>query len=115
MGIYGFVAIKSANYSKSRQSREKYASMLLERARKNKSNGALGSYWASPIFLSKVVTPPKMCVASEYCTGALLHNTTALVVWNLGGQGDLVAKLGICGGDLDQLGDDMEGLGSDLY
>nr|GFC89730.1 RNA-directed DNA polymerase, eukaryota, reverse transcriptase zinc-binding domain protein [Tanacetum cinerariifolium] len=23
------------------------------------------------------VTPPKMCVASEYCTGALLHNITA--------------------------------------
>nr|GEZ76181.1 reverse transcriptase domain-containing protein [Tanacetum cinerariifolium] len=25
----------------------------------------------------KSVTPPKMCVAAEYCPGALLHNTTA--------------------------------------
>nr|GEV66000.1 putative reverse transcriptase domain-containing protein [Tanacetum cinerariifolium] len=33
-GIYGFFAIKSAYYSKSRQSREKFQSMLLERARK---------------------------------------------------------------------------------
>nr|GFD15807.1 hypothetical protein [Tanacetum cinerariifolium] len=38
-----------------------------------------------------------------------------IVVWNLGDQGDLVAKLGTCGGDYDQLGDDMEGLGCDLY
>ncbi|GJR44873.1 hypothetical protein Tco_1312976 [Tanacetum coccineum] len=47
-GIYGFVAIKSAYYSKSRRSHEKSPSMPLERARKNESSGALGSYWASP-------------------------------------------------------------------
>ncbi|GKB11437.1 hypothetical protein Tco_0845360, partial [Tanacetum coccineum] len=47
-GIYEFVSIKSAQYSRSRQSREKSPSMPLERARKIESNGALGSYWASP-------------------------------------------------------------------
>nr|GEU68046.1 hypothetical protein [Tanacetum cinerariifolium] len=45
--IYGFVAIKSAYYSKSRQSCGKSSSMPLERARKNESNNALGFYWAS--------------------------------------------------------------------
>ncbi|GJW25969.1 hypothetical protein Tco_0039780 [Tanacetum coccineum] len=43
-GIYGFVAIKSAYYSKPRQSRENSLSMPLERARENESNDALGSY-----------------------------------------------------------------------
>ncbi|GKC76729.1 hypothetical protein Tco_1127503 [Tanacetum coccineum] len=47
-GIYGFVAIKSAYYSKPRQSRENSLSMPLERARENESNDALGSYWNSP-------------------------------------------------------------------
>nr|GFC67030.1 hypothetical protein [Tanacetum cinerariifolium] len=47
-GIYGFVAIKSAYYSKSRQSREKSSSMPWKRAQENDSNGALGCYWASP-------------------------------------------------------------------
>nr|GEY35933.1 reverse transcriptase domain-containing protein [Tanacetum cinerariifolium] len=47
-GIYGFVAIKSAYYSKSRQSREKFPSMPLDRAQENEFNGAFGSYWASP-------------------------------------------------------------------
>ncbi|GKE85546.1 putative reverse transcriptase domain-containing protein, partial [Tanacetum coccineum] len=47
-GNYGFFAIKSAYYSKSRQSREKSPSMPLERARKNNSSGALRLYWASP-------------------------------------------------------------------
>ncbi|GJR80789.1 hypothetical protein Tco_0151574 [Tanacetum coccineum] len=41
MGIYGFIAIKSAYYSKSRQSREKSPSLPLERALKNEFNGAL--------------------------------------------------------------------------
>nr|GEX74057.1 hypothetical protein [Tanacetum cinerariifolium] len=40
-GIYGFVVIKSAYYSNSRQSRKKSPSMLLERARENESNGPL--------------------------------------------------------------------------
>ncbi|GKA75289.1 hypothetical protein Tco_0781667 [Tanacetum coccineum] len=40
-GIYGFVAIKSAYYSKSRQSREKSPSTPMERAWKNESSGAL--------------------------------------------------------------------------
>nr|GEX97318.1 putative reverse transcriptase domain-containing protein [Tanacetum cinerariifolium] len=47
-GIYGFVAIKSDYYSKSRQSHEKSPSMPLERAQKSESNGALGFYWPSP-------------------------------------------------------------------
>ncbi|GJX12585.1 hypothetical protein Tco_0204343 [Tanacetum coccineum] len=47
-GIYGFVSIKSAQISRSRQSREKSSSMPLERAREHESSGALGSYWASP-------------------------------------------------------------------
>nr|GEY12001.1 DUF4219 domain-containing protein/UBN2 domain-containing protein [Tanacetum cinerariifolium] len=41
-GIYGFVAIKSTQCSKSRQSREKSLSMPWKRAQENKSNGALG-------------------------------------------------------------------------
>nr|GEY56713.1 hypothetical protein [Tanacetum cinerariifolium] len=32
--------------------------------------------------VKNIVTPPKMRVAAEYCTGALLHNTTALVTKN---------------------------------
>nr|GEV40085.1 putative reverse transcriptase domain-containing protein [Tanacetum cinerariifolium] len=47
-GIYGFVTIKSAYYSKSRQSRENSPSMPSERARENESNGAFGFYWANP-------------------------------------------------------------------
>ncbi|GJR37758.1 hypothetical protein Tco_1213442 [Tanacetum coccineum] len=47
-GIYGFVSIKSAQISRSRQSREKSPSMPLERARENEFNDALGFYWASP-------------------------------------------------------------------
>nr|GEZ62176.1 hypothetical protein [Tanacetum cinerariifolium] len=47
-GIFGFVAIKSAQCSKSRQSREKSLSMPWKRAQKNESNGAFGFYWASP-------------------------------------------------------------------
>nr|GEW23496.1 hypothetical protein [Tanacetum cinerariifolium] len=41
-GIFGFVAIKSAQCSKSRQSREKSPSMQWKRAQENESNGALG-------------------------------------------------------------------------
>ncbi|GJR45933.1 hypothetical protein Tco_1314036 [Tanacetum coccineum] len=46
-GIIGFVSIKSAYYSRSRQSHENSPSMPLERARNYESSGALGSYWAS--------------------------------------------------------------------
>nr|GEZ64916.1 hypothetical protein [Tanacetum cinerariifolium] len=45
--IYGFVAIKSAQCSISKKSREKSPSMPLERAQENEFNGAFGSYWAS--------------------------------------------------------------------
>ncbi|GKB17578.1 putative ribonuclease H-like domain-containing protein [Tanacetum coccineum] len=48
MGNYGFVSIKSAQISRSRQIREKSLSMPLERARENESSSALGFYWASP-------------------------------------------------------------------
>nr|GEV32779.1 zinc finger, CCHC-type [Tanacetum cinerariifolium] len=47
-GIYEFVAIKSAQCSKSRQSREKSLSMPWKRAQENESNGAFGFYWTSP-------------------------------------------------------------------
>ncbi|GKC80785.1 hypothetical protein Tco_1131559, partial [Tanacetum coccineum] len=43
-GIFGFVLIKSANLSRSRQSRGKSLSMTLERARESESNGALEAY-----------------------------------------------------------------------
>ncbi|GJX92218.1 RNA-directed DNA polymerase, eukaryota [Tanacetum coccineum] len=43
-GIIGFVSIKSAQISRSRQSREKSPSMPIERARENESNGALRFY-----------------------------------------------------------------------
>nr|GEX07942.1 hypothetical protein [Tanacetum cinerariifolium] len=54
-GIYGFVAIKSAYYSKSRQSREKSPSMPLEIAREYESNGDLGFYWASLSLVDKII------------------------------------------------------------
>ncbi|GJT60301.1 reverse transcriptase domain-containing protein [Tanacetum coccineum] len=47
-GIYGFVSIKSAKNSRSRQSHEKSPSMPLEKALENEFNDALRSYWASP-------------------------------------------------------------------
>nr|GFA94521.1 hypothetical protein [Tanacetum cinerariifolium] len=47
-GIYGFVAIKSAQCSKSRQSHEKSPSMPWKRVQENESNGDLEFYWASP-------------------------------------------------------------------
>nr|GEZ63895.1 hypothetical protein [Tanacetum cinerariifolium] len=47
-GIYGFVVIKSAQCSKSRQSHEKSPSMPWKKAQENESNGALEFYWANP-------------------------------------------------------------------
>ncbi|GJS80672.1 hypothetical protein Tco_0730553 [Tanacetum coccineum] len=47
-GFIGLNLVKSNYYSKLRQSREKSQSMSLERAQKNESNGALGSYWVNP-------------------------------------------------------------------
>nr|GEV06125.1 hypothetical protein [Tanacetum cinerariifolium] len=52
MGIYGFVSIKSALYSRSRQSHKKYPRKALERARENESNDALRFYWAIPSKMS---------------------------------------------------------------
>nr|GEY13346.1 hypothetical protein [Tanacetum cinerariifolium] len=49
-GIYGFVAIKSAQWSKSRRSRLYFLSMPLDRAQNYESNGAFGFYRASPLY-----------------------------------------------------------------
>nr|GEY44908.1 E3 ubiquitin-protein ligase RHA2A [Tanacetum cinerariifolium] len=74
--IYGFVTVKSAYYSKSRQSHEKSPSMLLERARKNESNA--GSESRPPMLNKENYVPWSSCLlryAKSRPNGKLIHNS----------------------------------------